>query len=214
MHRAAKDTGKYQHFLHKPFANGLLEHDAISTPNTAMFYTLLCCNGRVFWCFFQNCGSWGVSMFRKGTESPLPVQPEKLFYYVLFVYASKKDAIWKMILLKTSKNLCNRLCDSWLATCCPFLSNSTLLYIIAEQITTSSYSKKAYFIQILYSFHKCLLKVYYVQGNICFFFVNLWAYVHMWEWVFVYICIYMHAYTHRCLCVYLCACMCECIHVK
>lgn len=36
MHRAAKDRGKYQHFLCKPFANGTLKHGANFTLNTAM----------------------------------------------------------------------------------------------------------------------------------------------------------------------------------
>lgn len=45
MRRTAKDTGKYQHSLRKLFANGALEHVAVFTINTAMFYTLLHCKG-------------------------------------------------------------------------------------------------------------------------------------------------------------------------
>ena len=81
MHRAAKDTGKYQHFLHEPFANSALEHNVLFTLNTAVFYTLLCCIVRVFWSFVQDCVGWrGVCVFGNGRET-LPVQPEKLSYY-------------------------------------------------------------------------------------------------------------------------------------
>lgn len=85
MHRAAKDRGKYQHFLRKPFANGALKHGANFTLNTAMLYTVFGCILRDFWSFCPEMRG----VFGNGIEPLLLVPPEKFSYYVLFAYASK-----------------------------------------------------------------------------------------------------------------------------
>lgn len=61
MHRAAKDTGKYQHFLHEPFANGALEHNAISLHRQRCLHTALP-HCQVPRSFSQELG--GVRVFR------------------------------------------------------------------------------------------------------------------------------------------------------
>lgn len=73
MHGATKDTGKYQHFLYNPFANGALEHNAIFTLIYSNFLhtALLHCKGFLE-LFFRIMGGI-VRAFGNGIESLLLV---------------------------------------------------------------------------------------------------------------------------------------------
>ena len=91
MHRAAKDIGKYQHSLHRPVASSALDMMLFHCKYSNILHTALL-HQKDFLELFPEL--WDACVC-EWYGSAFLVQPEKISYYVLFVYTSKQDSIWK-----------------------------------------------------------------------------------------------------------------------